>query len=291
MSGGLLVSPAGSRWLDAALRVPLGQPQRMLRIGHILPAVTGPRDRSLALGIRFGVEEAQHAGRLFGAAVELVADANVDRMLGGPSRPHVLVGGPSEASCARLTEVAAAEGLLFFNVGCASDALRGAQCRRSTFHIAASDAMRRDAFAEAGLSASEGEVLLWHASLERYGAGQLNARFVARLSTPMDSDAWAGWVAVKIAAETCFRAKSCSAPELLDGLERATARFDGHKGRPLSFRLRDHQLRQPLYVVRPGEPSSEIIEVPLRGSAGTSAAAQLDRLGTPGSGSACTWDT
>ena len=291
MTGGVLALTAGNRWLHAsALRLE-GPPQRTLRIGHVLSVTDSPHDSARALGIRFGIEEGQHAARLFGASVELVSDPNVDRMLGGPSRPHVLVGGSSEESCARLAELAGAEGLLYFNVGCTSDALRGAECRRTTFHIAASEAMRRDALVEANMSSAEGDVRLWDASLERYGAGQLNPRFHDRFATAMDSEAWAGWVAVKIAAETCFRAKSCSARDLLDGLERPTARFDGHKGRPLSFRRWDHQLRQPLYVVRRDDASREIIEVPARGSEGVSAAEQLDRLGASEGASSCKWET
>ena len=282
--------PASHRWLHAAALDLEGSSQRALRIGYVLPTTASPHEASRALGVRFGVEEAQHAARLFGTSVVLVSNADAGELLRGPSRPHVLIGGSSQESCASLAELADAEGLLYLNVGCTADALRGAECRRSTFHIAASDAMMRDALAQADMSPEEGDVLLWDASLERYGAGQLNPRFHDRFATAMDSEAWAGWAAVKIAAETCFRAKSCSAQDLIDGLERATARFDGHKGRPLSFRLWDHQLRQPLYVTRRGDASREIIEVPARGAAGTSAADQLDRLGTPAVASSCNWE-
>ena len=189
----------------------------------------------------------------------------------------------------RLGELAAAEGFLFFNVGCASDVLRGAACRRSTFHITASERMRGAALAQAKASPGNATVMLWHESLERYGAGQLNPRFRDRFGTAMSPEAWTGWIAVKIAAETCFRARTCEAAELLAALERPTARFDGHKGRPLSFRPGDHQLRQPLYVIRHDDPSRDVIEVPER-TAGMTAAEQLDQLGAPGADSACTWE-
>ncbi len=286
-TGGLLALPAEAQWLHAALgRPPL--PQRTLRIGHVIQDSADVRS-SAALGVRFGLEEAQHAARLFGVSIELVSDDDAERLV-SQSRPQVLIGGTSEESCDSLGAIADAHGVLFFNVACGSDALRGTGCRRNTFHIAASEAMQRDALALAGVSSAEADVVLWDGSLERYGAGQLNPRFHERFSTNMDSDAWAGWLAVKIAAETCFRAKSCSAQELRDGLERTATRFDGHKGRPLSFRAWDHQLRQPLYVIGRADRSREIVEVPDRGGPGMSAADQLDRLGATAATSGCKWE-
>ena len=42
--------------------------------------------------------------------------------------------------------------------------------------------------------------------------------------------------------------------------------FDGHKGRPLTFRKQDHQLRQPMYLAQartatPGESDASRVEV------------------------------
>jgi hypothetical protein len=65
----------------------------------------------------------------------------------------------------------------------------------------------------------------------------------------MDGNAWAGWAAVKIAAEAALRTGSNDPVKLLGFLESPTSQFDGHKGWPLTFRIADHQLRQPLYVV------------------------------------------
>jgi ABC-type branched-subunit amino acid transport system substrate-binding protein len=260
--------------------------QRVLRIGHVVSAMTDTSESESALGLRLGLEEAQHAGRLFGVVVEMVTDNDADRLV-RQHRPNVIIGGSTADACVRLGELAAAEGTLFFNIGCASNALRGAACRRNTFHIAASERMRNAALAQANAATGKAEVLLWHESLERYGAGQLNPRFRDRFEKGMGSDAWTGWMAVKIASETCFRATTCAASELLAALERPTTRFDGHKGRPLSFRLGDHQLRQPLYVLRNDDPSREIIEVPER-TAGSSAADQLDQLGASGAESSCT---
>ena len=285
-AGGLLAVPATGRVLNAAERL---RTPRVLKLGHVLQATAaGARDDSAALGFMLGIEEAQHAARLFGIVVEHRTDTTAERLI-REFGPHVLIGGGTMDSCSRLADTAAAGGTLFLNAGCPADILRGAECRRTTFHITASEAMRRDALAQANVDSEKGDVLVWHESLERYGAGQLNARFRDRFGRGMDSDAWAAWMAVKIAAETFLRAKSDSATGLLGALTHPTARFDGHKGRPLSFRPWDHQLRQPLYVTRRGDPSQEIAEVPAR-VAGMSAVEQLDQLGASAASSACTWE-
>jgi ABC-type branched-subunit amino acid transport system substrate-binding protein len=65
----------------------------------------------------------------------------------------------------------------------------------------------------------------------------------------MDSDAWAGWVAVKIIAEAALRAHATTPAGLMRALTDPKAQFDGHKGRPLSFAADTRELLQPLYVV------------------------------------------
>jgi hypothetical protein len=77
----------------------------------------------------------------------------------------------------------------------------------------------------------------------------------------MDAGAWAGWVAVKIVVEAALRARSSHADAILSYLESPVANFDGHKGWPLSFRVADHQLRQPLYVVSAATAASSRIAV------------------------------
>ena len=147
--------------------------------------------------------------------------------------------------------------------------------------------MKRDARRQ--FDGARDEVLLWHDSLDRFGAGQLNARFRDRFTNGMDSDAWAAWFAVKVASETALRAQTADPAALLAALERSAARFDGHKGRPLTFRAWDHQLRQPLYLIREDATANEIVEVPGRGAAGMSIAEQLDELGARADERTCNW--
>jgi ABC-type branched-subunit amino acid transport system substrate-binding protein len=108
---------------------------------------------------------------------------------------------------------------------------------------------------------------VWHPSLERYGAGQLNARYRARFGAPMTSPAWLGWMAVKSVFETALRSRHADGTFGAPVLDRDGLRFDGHKGRPLVFAREDHRLRQPLYVVKmegdaAGPAAGVVAEIP-----------------------------
>jgi len=90
------------------------------------------------------------------------------------------------------------------------------------------------------------DTLVWHPSLERYGAAQLNERFRRRTGRDMDAADWAGWFAIKVVAEAALRANSTDAGALVVWLLGPRARFDGHKGAPLYFDA-DRRLIQPRY--------------------------------------------
>ena len=133
-----------------------------------------------------------------------------------------------------------------------------------------------------------GAAAAWDSRLERFGADQLNQRFRARFGEEMDSQGWVGWFAVKVLWESTLRARATLPATLLRYLGSDAAQFDGHKGRPLSFRPWDHQLRQSLYVSAPG---SAPVEVP-RSTPGSDEPSRdlLDRLGTPRNQSTCRFD-
>ncbi len=261
--------------------------QDALRIAFVLE--DGEAGISAARGVTLGVEEAARTGELFGRTIELAT-------LGSPSAVGVLargepvaalIGGFDEASCRALGETASALGALFINVGCRADALRG-ECRPHVFHVQASERMYADALAaRPGDSAAAAEAVLWHPSLERFGAGQLNDRYRARFPMGMDGAAWAGWMAVKALWEASLRARTTEAAGLREYLLREATQFDGHKGWPLSFRAWDHQLRQPLYLV--ADDGVRVVgEVPARGAdEGATSRDLLDRFGAAASASAC----
>jgi ABC-type branched-subunit amino acid transport system substrate-binding protein len=104
---------------------------------------------------------------------------------------------------------------------------------------------------------------MWHHTLEKYSARELNNRHRRRFGEPLDGASWSAWAAVKLVAEGLLR-RGATPQALLEYLE-SDPPFDGHKGRALTFRRSDHQLRQPMYLVRPEKadaPATETFEVP-----------------------------
>ena len=77
----------------------------------------------------------------------------------------------------------------------------------------------------------------WHASLEKYGAEQLNERFTRKTGEPMDAAAWIAWMLVRVVVDAELR-----------GVALAAGRFDGHKGVALSFDAQ-RRMQQPMCIV------------------------------------------
>jgi hypothetical protein len=261
-------------------------------------------ERAFFMGIALGMDEAARAATLLGGGIAVVARVTSVRdaaALLERDAPGVLICAANAAEVAELAGDATRRGVVLVNATATADVLRNARCARLLFHVAASDAMRADAqrlwSTQAGSAATPpDEPALWDARLERFGAGQLNARFESRFHHPMDSDAWAGWFAVKVAWEASQRARSVDGASIAEYLERDTTQFDGQKGVPLSFRRWDHQLRQPLYVaptsdspVRDARAERSAPPTPIPAPDATPARAALDALGTSEQASTCRW--
>lgn len=88
----------------------------------------------------------------------------------------------------------------------------------------------------------------WHWAHERYGAPQLNRRFVKRAKRTMDSFDWAAWAAVKAVVDAHVRWPKAGAAEHAKLLRQGEAGLDGFKGQRLTFRPWDGQLRQPVML-------------------------------------------
>ncbi|HEY1953450.1 MAG TPA: ABC transporter substrate-binding protein [Gemmatimonadaceae bacterium] len=266
-----------------------------LRIGVVTPTgAPTSRQMSALRGVRLGASEAMQTARLFGDAVELYeasGDGKTRRALAAAMflssvrKVQVLIGIDSGAA-ESLARFANQRGIIFLNIASRSDSFR-LLCG-TTFHIEASDHMyaaaarlRADLLTGSG-SAGRGtdSVVLWHPTLERFGASQLNDRYSAAFHVGMDGGAWAGWAAVKFVAEAVLRVRSTQPMKLRAYLLASTTQFDGHKGWPLSFRPLDHQLRQPLYIVVQSAAGVRAVDVPdLRSiSSATSDRAAIDAL-------------
>lgn len=413
-----LRAAAAAGWLGALGAARPGA-DGAVRIGLVAPAAGafGPEGEAIRRGVRLGAEEASHTAQLFDRRLELAEAAadtpaaaarEADRLV-RDRRVTVLMGGADEAGARALAEAADRHGVLFLNAGCADDTLRGAACRRSAFHVAASAAMYTDALADglvtgAGLkrwyfvtsgseasaalrrraqdalrahggeergaavlagAAADPRVLLadpralladvqrseaavlytcltgadqlrllrryrevsprfqlagpllatirlweadpavragtwttmWYHERKPFGASSLSARFQERFGRAMDPLGWAGWLAVKVAWEAALRAGTSEPAGLADFLEGPRAEFDGHKGVPLGFRSWDHQLRQPLYLVRARTEIPDrwdifdvVAELPrTKPGEATSSRELLDRLGDDRTRSRCSF--
>jgi hypothetical protein len=228
-----------------------------LRVHCVVPAARA----DLINGVLLGAEEAQRTASLMSASVRLLRHEATDDpgSLSQNDDLSAIVGGhdaPSVMSLAGGTRGAIA----LLNLSAADDGLRRSLCGAAVFHVAPSETMLSRALTET--NAIQGaRVAAWHPSLFRYGAEQLNDRYRARFSgTPgMSADAWCGWMAMKILAESALRSRAETNAALIAWLSSSRARFDGHKGRALVFDA-SGQLRQPLYVITPeGAVSSEVV--------------------------------
>lgn len=142
--------------------------------------------------------------------------------------------------------------------------------------------------------------MLWEATLDAYGARELNDRFQSRWGRPMDPPAWTAYQSVKIAFEAGMFGGSLDGRDLARHLTSELAIFDIHKGIGVSFRPWDHQLRQSLYLVQinPAEArghtlapklarASLVGELPAIYMPGTDPVERLDQLGDIRRGAAC----
>ena len=91
---------------------------------------------------------------------------------------------------------------------------------------------------------------LWDAMLEEPRAADFNNRYITRWGDPADPTAWSAYHAVKILHEATQATGNTDGRAIVDYLENSGREFDLLKGPGTSFRSWDHQLRQPLYLVR-----------------------------------------
>jgi ABC transporter substrate binding protein (PQQ-dependent alcohol dehydrogenase system) len=88
----------------------------------------------------------------------------------------------------------------------------------------------------------------WHPALEQWGATQLQNRFrrlANRAMRPLD---YVVWVAVRSVGEAATRAKAAASAQLIAHLKSADFDLAAFKGRKLTYRAWDGQLRQPILI-------------------------------------------
>jgi branched-chain amino acid transport system substrate-binding protein len=120
-----------------------GQAEK-IKIGHLTPLTgfLGALGTYAQLGIRLAEEEINASGGIMGRQLEVMSEDSVnpataatkaERML-GQDGALVLMGEANSASALTIMQVVARNKRLFMQTGARSDALRGKNCNRYTFH-------------------------------------------------------------------------------------------------------------------------------------------------------------
>lgn len=91
----------------------------------------------------------------------------------------------------------------------------------------------------------------WHAVVEQWGARQLQNRFREQAGRAMNDRDYAAWLAVRALAEAVTRTGSTNAATLYAYLLSDDFEIAAFKGRSLTFRNWNGQLRQPIPLVQP----------------------------------------
>ncbi|WP_089946010.1 ABC transporter substrate-binding protein [Candidatus Entotheonella palauensis] len=235
----------------------------------------GTPEGSVWLGVKLGEHEANILGRFTGQTYTVktmdpaaLLQAELDPL------PTAIAAATDVEQLRKLSAKFAPLGVAVFNIASDDDALRQA-CLPGLLHTPPTARMKADAVAQWKKKKPEVEVeaSAWHPDFKKFAARDLNNRFRKAHNVPMDSEAWAGWAALKMVSEAVARAQSADPKQILTYL-REEMEFDGQKGIPHTFRDTG-QLRQPLLMVVAGKL---VGEAPVRGVVDTS---NLDSLGLP----------
>lgn len=122
----------------------------------------------------------------------------------------------------------------------------------------------------------------WGRPVEAWAAVQLQERFAKLAHRPMGPVDWAGWMAVHAVTEAATQLRSGDPEAVRRLLLSETFEVGGFKGRALSFRTWNGQLRQPVFVLWPG---AVVAAAPVEGF--LHRRTELDTLGLDAPESAC----
>lgn len=91
----------------------------------------------------------------------------------------------------------------------------------------------------------------WHKTVETYGAAQLQKRFEALAGRWMNDRDFAAWMAVRSVASAVSKLRQVDPMSIRQLQISEQLPLDGFKGRKLSYRPWNGQLRQPIPIVQP----------------------------------------
>lgn len=102
----------------------------------------------------------------------------------------------------------------------------------------------------------------WHRAVEAWGAAQLQSRFEDLAGRHMNSDDYAAWAAIRSVGTAVTQLKAADPMALRNFLFTEQFQLAAFKGRSLSFRDWNGQLRQPIPLVH---PNSLVAQAPFEG--------------------------
>jgi ABC transporter substrate binding protein (PQQ-dependent alcohol dehydrogenase system) len=95
------------------------------------------------------------------------------------------------------------------------------------------------------------EALSWHRVVEQWGAAQLQTRFNKLTARHMNEVDFNGYLAVRSVAQAVHKTGLATAKELKDYIKSEKFKLAAYKGRKLSFRTWNGQLRMPIALIQP----------------------------------------
>ncbi len=132
---------------SAALGFPglVGAQSGPIKIGHLTPMTgfLGALGEYAAQGIKMAAEEINAAGGVMGRPLDVMSEDSVNPQTAATKAQRmverdnvtVLMGEINSGSALTISQVAARNKILFMSIGARSDALRGKDCNRYTFHV------------------------------------------------------------------------------------------------------------------------------------------------------------
>jgi branched-chain amino acid transport system substrate-binding protein len=116
-----------------------------IKIGHLTPLTgfLGALGEYSVMGIKMATEEINAAGGVMGRQLDVMSEDSVNPQVASTKAQRmierdgvvVLMGEINSASALTISQVAARNKKLFLSIGARSDALRGKDCNRYTFHV------------------------------------------------------------------------------------------------------------------------------------------------------------
>ena len=211
-------------------------------------------------GAKLGLDEANSMGEFLGLQFSLVNE--IDNETKGLATLSAIL---TTRVGDDLRQLSARVNIPVFDVRSTDDSLR-AECLGNVFFMRPSDSMLMDAAHQWQSKHPDrpGRIAAWQSKSGKYAATQLNDRYRDAFGRAMSDEAWSGWAAVKLIAETVARDPTVRDAALIKTLRDNTS-LDGSRGAELSFR-ETGQLRQPLWILD-NTTGAPLGEAPVRGVA------------------------